>query len=264
MSRKLLAVIAVTAAFAAALPSALSAHAKQNSDLAKGDLVVTFSGSGGGGYRFHQPALGVGGSCRVADTTYTEIDSYHWIYRFVVPPTGGSSDTPVWLTAGGELSSSELLAQCAGTAAVTSTCTQALRAPLPGNVGDLAYPGVSVGVDGRVLTVGAVGELIPASPQPTCSGLGVLIANPVQGFAQLQATVSIPRTLLASTGDVTRRFTMAGSGLYAGVALSGSCNASGCDTKTCTVTAVAGSGGGASSCSFDESYVGMIEVRVVK
>ena len=57
---------------------------------------------------------------------------------------------------------------------------------------------------------------------------------------------------------------MAGSGLYAGVALSGSCNSTTCDTDNCTQDLPGGAPGPPSSCSFSESYSGTIEVRVVR
>lgn len=265
MPRKLFAVIAVSVASLACVPGALASHGTRGGELPKGDLVVTFSGSGGGSYRFHAPPSGVGSNCRVADTTYDETDSYHWGFRFVLPPTGGAS-TPIQVWGGGQLSSTEQLLQCGGAAAVTSQCTQGLRAPLSASAGDLAYPGVTVEGEGSSITVGAVGELLASTPQPSCSGVGVLLPNPVVGYDQLQATVAIPRAQLVNTGDVTRHFTMAGSGLYAGEALSGSCDSTACDTQSCT-TAAAGSapGGGApTSCSFDESYSGTIEVRVVR
>src|ERR1039458_8695069 len=110
MSRKLVWIIAVSAAAAGAPPlaSALAARGTEPRALPKGDLVVTFSGTGAGSYRFHQPALGGDGSaCRVADTTYTEIDTYHWSYRFVLPPGGGSSDTPSTQAGGGQLSGTQ-------------------------------------------------------------------------------------------------------------------------------------------------------------
>lgn len=263
MPPKLVGTIAVMAALLVPAPSALAAAHTRAAALPKGDLVVTFSGAGGGSYRFHEPAVGAGSACRVADTTYNETDSYHWIYRFVVPPSGGSSDTPIALSAEGQLSANQQLLQCAGNAAVTSSCSQGLRAPLPTNGDDLTYPGVTVGLVGRSVTVGVLGELVPATPQPLCSGIGVLLPNPVEAFAELQASVSISRADLASSGDVTKRFTIAGSSLYAGVALSGSCNSAGCDTATCVSTATPG-GGGPSACGFNESYTGTIEVRVVK
>ncbi len=256
-------IAASTATALASAPGALASRSTRGGELPVGDLVVTFSGFGGGAYRFHEPPLGAGSACRVADTTYAGIDSYHWIYRFVLPPTGGSSDAPIALSAAGQLSATEQLLQCAGSAAVTSTCTQGLRAPLSADSGDLAYPGVTVALSGRSINVGAVGELIPATGQPLCSGLGVLLPSPVEAFAQLQGSVSIPRAALASSGDVTRRFTIASSGLYQGVTLSSSCNSSSCNTATCADTATP-SPGGPSSCSFDESYSGTIEVRVVK
>ena len=263
MPPKLVGALAVTAALLVSAPVAFAAAHTRATALAKGDLVVTFSGAGSGSYHFHQPAAGAGSACRVADTTYSETDSYHWIYRFVVPPTGGSSDTPVALSAEGQISSSEQLLQCAANAAVSSTCTQALRAPALTNSTDLTYPGVTVGVAGRFVTVGALGELVPATPQPQCTGVGVLLPNPVEAFGQLQANVNIARTDLAASGDVTKRFTIAGSGLYAGVALSGSCDSASCNSATCTSAATPGAAG-TSTCGYEESYAGTIEVRVVK
>jgi hypothetical protein len=270
MPPKLVGLLAISATILAPLPVALAAAHTRAAPLTKGDLVITFSGYGGGGYRFHTPPQGTGSACRVADTTYSETDAYHWSYRFVLPPTGGSSDTPLSVSGAGQLSSSLELLQCAGTAAATSTCTQTLRAPLPINSTDLTYPGVTVGLVGRSVSVGAVGELVTAAPQPLCDGVGVLLPNPVEAFAQLQTSVAIPRAQLAATGDVVKRFTIADSGLYAGVALSGSCNAAACDTQTCAdaTTAVSPPAGTpappANSCSFSETYSGTIEVRVVK
>ena len=97
VSFRLLGIIAVSAVAAGTpLASALAANSKGERALPKGDLVVTFGGSGGGTYRFHKPAVGGSGAsaCRVADTTYAEIDSYRWSYRFVLPPAGGSSTAP--------------------------------------------------------------------------------------------------------------------------------------------------------------------------
>jgi len=259
-----IAALAALAALAAA-PGAQAARVARLGPAARGDLLVSFSGAGGGSYRFHAPAVGGSAACRVADTTYAETDSYHWSYRFLVAPGGGSSDAPVALAAGGQLSASEQLLQCAGTAAATSTCTQTLRAPPAADAGDLAYPGVTVALEGPSISVGAVGELLPATAQPFCSGVGVLLPNPAAAFAQLQASVSIPRAGLASTGAVMRHFRIAGSSLYAGVALSGSCDSTACDPAGCQTSAGdSGDPGPPSTCSFSESYSGTIEVRVIR
>jgi hypothetical protein len=267
MSRRLGWIIAVSAAAAAAGPaplaSALAARSPETRGLPKGDLVVTFGGAGGGSYRFHQPAVGGGGSaCRVPESTYTETDAYRWSYRFVLPPGGGSSDTPSALAGGGQLIGTRQLLECAGGAAVTSTCTQALRPPLGDNPADLAYPGVTVGAAGRFVTVGAVGELVRSTP-PDCTGFDVVIGNLVEGFPRLQASVGFPSALLASTGDAVRRFTMAGSGVYSAVTLSGACDSASCAVNTCTDSG-GGVGAPPSTCSFNESYSGTIEVRVVR
>jgi hypothetical protein len=264
MSKRFLLAIALTAAVATIpLSDASAARRKSAGTLAKGDLIVIFSGAGGGSYRYHEPADGSGSACRSADTSYTEADSYRWYYRFVLPPEGGSSDAPAAVAAGGQISATEQLLQCAGAAALTSTCTQTLRTPPAASVQDLAFPSVVVGATGKLVTVGALGELIPASPQPSCTGVGVLTPNPVQGFSQLQAAVSIDRSDLQSSGDATRHFTMAGSGLYTGLALSDSCNSVGCDVSDCSDSGGAGSGP-PTSCSFNEGYSGTIEVRVVR
>jgi len=264
MFKRLLLILALSAAAATApLADAQVAHRKDGPQVAKGDLIVTFSGAGGGSYRYHEPASGSGSACRSADTTYSEADSYRWYYRFVLPPDGGSSDSPAAVAGGGQLSATEQLLQCAGAAALTSSCTQALRAPASTSAGDLAYPGVVVGATGKLVTVGALGELVAAAPEPTCTGVGVLTPNPVQGFSQLQAAVSIDRAELQASGDVTRHFTMAGSGLYDGTARSGSCNSVGCDVSDCSDSGGTGSGP-PTSCSFNESYSGTIEVRVVR
>jgi len=200
----------------------------------RGDLVVTFSGSGGGSYRFHDPAEGAGAACRSADATYVESDSYSWSFTFVVPPSGGSGGAPVELSGAGQLSGSEQTLRCAGVAATTTTCTQALRPPAPDNAADLDYPGVNVVASARVITVGALGELLRSSAQPSCSGSGTLIPNLVQGFPELQASVTFPRALLVRPDGYRGAFTMSGSGLYAGVPLSGSCNSASCDPANCT------------------------------
>jgi len=257
----MLVTIAVAAAVAAPLPSALAARSHDTRVLPKGDLIVIFSGSGGGSYRYHQPQQGQGGACRSADTNYSETDSYRWYYRFVLSPGGGSSDIPVAAAGGGQLQGSEQLSQCAGTAALTSTCTQALHTPSALNSADLAYPGVVLGGLGRTITVGAIGELIPSQIQ--CSGLSVFAPNPVQGFSQLQASVTVDRAALEQTGELTRHFTMAGSGLYDGVTLASSCNSTSCDASDCSLDA-SPAGGPPVSCSYGESYSGTIEIRLVR
>ena len=259
-------ILLIALTFAAIAPPALAGAAagKDAPALAKGSLIVTFSGSGAGTYRFHQSVLGGAGFlCRQAETTFSGTDSYSWSYTFVVPPAGGRSDTPMQLAGGGALTAAEQLGRCAGVPVTTSTCLQRLRVPPASNAGDLAYPGVSVVSSGRIVTVGVLGELIRAG-QASCSGGGSLQPNRVQGYSGLQASVSFPRALLNRTGDVKAPFTMANAGLYDGVELSGSCASSTCDAATCTQDLPGGGGGPPNSCNFTESYSGTIEVRVVR
>jgi hypothetical protein len=226
----------------------------------RGYLIVTFSGTGGGSYRFQHPD---GAGCRDAATSYSETDSYSWSYTFVVPPTGGRSGGPLALSGAGLLSATQQSDRCGGLAPVTSGCTQSLRPPEAADATDLDYPGIDVVESGRQITVGALGELVGADAQAACSDNASLLANPVPGYAELQASVTFPRAALARTGVYRAPFTMAGAGLYAGVALSGSCNSTSCDTGNCSADQPTASGPSA-SCSFSEGYSGTIVVRVAR
>ncbi len=146
-------------------------------------------------------------------------------------------------------------------AASTSSCTQSLRPPSSQGGDDLAYPGVTVVLSGRLVTIGAVSELL-RSASPACTGAGALEPNLVQGYTGLQASVSFPRSLLLRTGDYKAPFTIGSSGLYSDVALSGSCNSTSCDTTDCSQD-LPGGGGPPSSCTFNETFSGTIEVRVI-
>ena len=229
----------------------------------RGDLLITFSGSGGGGYRFHDPASGAGSGCRSADTTYVESDSYTWSYTFAVPPAGGRGVAPLSSSGSGLLISTQQTARCGGTPGATTSCTQSLRTPTQANSADLDYPGVDVTVSGRQITVGGLGELLRSPAQSFCTGGDGFVPNLVAGYAGLQASVSFSRAQLARNGSYRGTFTMAGAGLYAGVPLSGGCNATSCDTSNCA-TDLPGGPGAPNSCSYNESYSGTIEVRVIK
>jgi len=56
---------------------------------------------------------------------------------------------------------------------------------------------------------------------------------------------------------------MADSGLFAGVALSGGCDALTCQPLSCQ-SAGAAPGGRGADCSYYEGYAGAVEVRVAK
>jgi hypothetical protein len=254
--------IALLCGCATALASAPAALGGTVTQGPRGYLMVTFSGSGGGGYRSHDPAEGAGAGCREPNTSSTETDSYSWSYTFVVPPAGGSGGAPVGVTGSGQISSTEQAGRCSGSPAASTTCSEQLRPPPAGDSGDLAYPDVNVVVSGREVTVGALGELV-ADGSPSCTGPGTLVPNLVQGYSQLQASVTFPRAVLYRTGVYSGTFTMDGSGLYDGVALSGQCSSTSCDTANCTQDLPAG-GGAPSSCSYGEDYNGTIEVRTLR
>ena len=263
MFRKLL-ILAVAGAVIA-VPVA-GAHANRSkpiwSSFPRGDLLVTFSGTGGGAYRFHTPAVGAGAACHSPDTSYAEADAYSWRDTFVVGPGGGTSGAPLVLAGAGQLTGTSQLGACGASAASTSTCSQSLRPPTGQAGGDVVYPGVTVVLSGRLVTVGAISELV-RSASPACSGAGTLEPNIVQGYTGLQASVSFPRALLLRTGSYRVPFSMGSSGLYAGVALSGTCNAASCDTASCSLD-VPVTGGPPNTCSFGETYSGTIEVRIIR
>ena len=263
MLRKLLLLAAAGATIAAPAAGAHAGAAKPIwSSFPRGDLLVTFSGAGGGGYRYHDPSSGTGASCHSPDTAYYETDAYSWHDTFVVGPAGGTSDAPITLAGAGQLSATIQFGPCGSGAASTSTCTQSLRPPSSQGGGDLAYPGVAVVLSGRFVTIGAVSELL-RSASPVCTGDAALEPNLVEGYTGLQASVSFPRAALQRTGDYKAPFTIGSSGLYAGVPLSGSCNTTSCDTSDCS-QGLPGGSGPPNSCTFGETYSGTIEVRVIR
>ena len=263
MLRKLLILAVAGAAIAAPVAGAHGHRSKPIwSSFPRGDLLITFSGTGGGAYRYHSPPDGTGASCHTPDTAYTETDTYSWRDTFVVGPAGGTSDAPITLAGAGQLSGIAQLGPCGASAASTSTCTQSLRAPSSQGDGDLTYPGVTVVLSDRLVTIGALSELLRGA-SPACTGGGALEPNIVQGYTGLQASVSFPRALLLRTGDYKEPFTIGSSGLYSDVAQSGSCNSTSCDTSDCSQDQP-GSGGPPSSCTFGETYSGTIEVRVIR
>lgn len=259
--RKLL-LFGVIAALAAPLASAQGARVHAGA-APYGDIEVTFSGSGGGAYRYHEaPVGGSGASCRSPGQGYAESDSYSWSFSFAVAPGGGATQAPIATSGSGLLSGAEQIGACAGAPTQSGACQQLLGAPPPSDSGDVAYPGVSVVIAGREVTVGALAELVVEPAQPGCSGIATLIPNPVPGWSELQASVSFPRALLARPDGYTAPITMSGAGLWAGTPLSGACNSSACNGATCVADEPAG--GSRTACSFDESYSGTIEIRVVR
>ena len=173
MLRKLLILAVAGAAIAAPVAGAHAGASKPVwSSFPRGDLLVTFSGTGGGDYRYHNPPAGTAASCRTPDTSYSETDAYSWRDTFVVGPAGGTSDAPVGQLAGtGQLTGTAKLGPCGASAASTSTCTQSLRPPSSQGDGDLTYPDVTVVLSGRLVTIGALSELLGGS-SPTCTGDG--------------------------------------------------------------------------------------------
>jgi hypothetical protein len=228
------------------------------------NIVVTFAGSGAGGYRYRVPAAGAGlfaVSCPTPAVSYSEHDSYSWRFTFIVPAAGAVLDGPSRSLGGGLLSGST--SQCAGSATTVTSCSQQLGAPTPLDNDDLGYPAVSVTVTRSHLTIGVIGELVPSAPAASCANGGSYQPNPLAGFTQLQANVTIQRAALERDGHVSVPFTMADSGLFAGVALSGGCDALTCQPLSCQ-SAGAAPGGRGADCSYYEGYAGAVEVRVAK
>jgi hypothetical protein len=252
----------------ASRPSAARAGLQRGDRRALGagssaSIVVTFAGSGAGGYRYRVPTAGAGiyaVSCPTPAVSYSERDSYSWRFTFTVPATGGVLAGPSRSLGGGLLSGST--SQCAGSARTVTTCSRQLVAPTLLDGGDLDYPAVSVTVTRTHLTVGVIGELVPSAAVTSCTNGGTYQPGPVSGFAELQANVTIQRAALDRNGHASAPFTMAASGLFAGVALSGGCDGLTCQPLSCQ-SAAAPAGPGA-ACSYYEGYAGTVEVRVVK
>jgi len=259
--RKLLLIVTL-AVLAAPLASAQGARGRTSDAAPYGDIEVTFSGSGGGAYRYHDPAAGgAGASCRSPELSYAESDSYSWNVSFAFAPGGGTTQAPLAVFGSGQLSASQRLGPCAGAGPQPGACSETLAAPSPADASDLAYPSASVVIAGRQVTVGVLAELVAAAPA-SCSGGATLTPNPVAGWSELQASVSFPRALLARPGGYSAPVTMSGTGLWADVPLSGACSSGACEGGTCEGGQP--SVGPRSSCAFGESYSGTIEIRVVR
>ena len=171
---------------------------------AAGRSLVTFSGTGGGGYRFHEPAAAaLGRSAASPDTTYAETDSLQLeLHASSCRPAGGTSDAPV--DAGRQRAAERDRAARAVRrrgAASTSTCTQSLRRAVPANAG---RPRLSRR-DRRRLRAARHGRRARRAAPATRAGRapvdGALAPNLVAGLRRLQASVSFPRALLMRTGD---------------------------------------------------------------
>jgi hypothetical protein len=228
-----------------------------------GSIVVTFVGSGSGSYRY---SVSPGGnslgeaSCTNPAVSYSERDSYAWRFTFMVAHDGGVLAGPLASQGSGLLSATT--AHCASALTGASSCSLQLTAPTPADSDDLDYPDVNVTVTGSHVTVAVIGELVPSPKAAGCGG-GAYQPSPVVGFNQLQANVTLSRSALERSGHVSAPFTMAGSGLFAGVALSGACDGLTCQPQTCEDPA-ASPGGSTAACSYDETYAGTVEVRVNK
>src|SRR5579863_7372207 len=121
MLRKLLLLAFAGAAIAAPAAGASANAAKPIwSSFPRGDLLVIFSGTGGGDYRYHDPSSGTGASCHSPDTTYDETDAYSWRDTFVVGPAGGTSDAPITLAGTGQLIGGTQVGPCGSSNASTS------------------------------------------------------------------------------------------------------------------------------------------------
>jgi hypothetical protein len=227
-----------------------------------GSIVVTFVGSGAGSYRYSVSpgASGLGdASCTNPAVSYSERDSYSWRFTFMVAHNGGVLAGPLASQGSGLLSATTSRCASASTAA---SCSLQLTAPTLADSDNLDYPDVSVTVTGSHITVAVIGELV-LSPTATGCGGGAYQPSPVVGFNQLQANVTVSRSALERSGHVSAPFTMAGSGLFAGVALSGACDGLTCQPQSCADVA-ASSGGTTAACSYNESYAGTVQVRVNK
>jgi len=259
------------AASVAKLPVRDARGAPQRSDrdrtaagsASPGSIVVTFVGSGSGSYRYSVSPQGNSpgdASCTGPAVSYSERDSYSWRFAFVVAHGGGVLDGPLTSQGSGSLSAST--AHCASALTGAASCGLQLTAPTPADNDDLDYPDASVTVTGSHVTVAVIGELV-LGPTATGCGAGAYQPSPVVGFNQLQANVTVSRSALERSGHVSAPFTMAGSGLFAGVPLSGACDGMTCQPQTCG-DAAAGPGGTTAACSYDEAYAGTVEVRVNK
>ena len=142
-----------------------------------------------------------------ADTTYAETDTYSLeLHASSCRPAAARATRRSRCAGSGQLSGTEQLGPLRRHGRGDEHL-HAVAAPAAAqaNAADLAYPGVNVVASGRLVTVGALGELRAQPRQPSCTGAGSAEPNLVQGYAGLQASVSFPRALLAAHRRLQRR-----------------------------------------------------------
>jgi hypothetical protein len=220
-----------------------------------GKLTVTFSGSGHGSYRWHQPELDAVGATGTTGTTggeaqcvepartLSESDSYTWTFRSAVTQQGRPVAGATTVAGSGTTTSTYTTAACGSAPAATTTCTAPLQAPARGSI---SYPAIAGRIAGKGLRISVQGglQIVPAAlAQPPCSG--AYDANPGRLY---------PSGLTASGLSTAHR-------IAAHAADHASCNSSGCSVSTCQSSR--GGHGAPVTCSYRESFTAELAIRAV-
>jgi hypothetical protein len=243
--------IGVSSSFSA--PRASAVRAPGTLKVKKGDLVLTFSGSGTQTYNYSVPEfLGSLGGCEFPSDVGSVSDSFNWSFEWVFSHNGGSLGHPV-TNVGGSTVSNETQGPCDSTGSPGGTlqCTAPYEAPNGGGGGsddvefDTSKHEIKFESDG----VG-VGAYAPAS----CAGVN--LTNPYDLSQSLTGTLKYSESALKKRGQV--------SGPATG-ATSLSCDSTICGYQTCTdEPGSAQPGAGPVSCDVDNKYSATIKLKIEK
>jgi hypothetical protein len=248
MRRSAVAVLAV-----GVLAVGLAAFAPPTARHASG-LAISFSGTGHGSYRWHQPEVdAIGGtgatgttgstggeSCVEPARTLTESDSYTWTFTSALTKQGRAIDGATTVAGGGTTTSTYTTSACGSAPAATTTCTAPFQPPARGSI---SYPAIAGHVNRKALRITVRGglQISPtALEQPPCSG--DYDANPGRLY---------PSGLIASGLSTASRTPEHGAD-------HASCNSAGCSVSTCSSSP--GGAGAPVSCSYRESFTGELRV----
>ena len=232
----------------------------------RGDLLVTFSGTRR--RRLPLPRARAGGAGRRVPGARHELrrDRHLQLERHVrrAARAAARATRRSTLAGGGQLTASEQLGPCAGAAAVDEHLHAVAAAAASGRRRRPRLSRRDVVASGRLVTVGALGELLRGARSRRAPAAARSSRTSSQGYSQLQASVSVParaaaahRRLRGAVHDGRLR-PLRGRRAERQLQLD-ELRHQQLHRRTCRAAAAP-----PSSCSFDESYSGTIEVRVVR
>jgi hypothetical protein len=219
----------------------------------KGDIALTYSGSGSGSYTFNVPQFdGSGGGCEFAATHATVTDRWNWTAKYWFTSYGGGLHHK--LTTSGSSHTDQVVSPCTADGSTNPGSHLDCRAPYMTDEDGANTPYASLNQDGRSYELGmAMGTVIGEYSPSNCNGLAD--QNPYSLNDQLNP----PRVSIKASA-LNRGFQKS-----AGHSVHHSCNSVDCGYQQCeNEPGSSQPGAGPVSCNAEESWKAEIKVSRVK